>query len=104
MTLHDHIDKLLAMPGLTPEARTLLYAAKIAEDSKTLPSEKRLQEMLNANTDSPRCNTSVPFCKCKKPCELYGLGGYSVKCPECNAKNAARQREARARKKREAAQ
>lgn len=41
-----------------------------------------------------------PICKCGKPCAYYGkVGGYSVACVDCNKKNAARQREARARKK-----
>lgn len=55
-SLTNHIDKLLAMPGLTPEARTLLKAAKIAEASKSLPSAQRLQQMLH--DEQPRCNTA----------------------------------------------
>ena len=36
---------------------------------------------------------AVPICKCGKPLHHYGeVGGYSVACIECNAKNAARQR------------
>lgn len=36
-----------------------------------------------------------PRCKCGELCAYYGpVGGYSVKCEACNAKNAARQRKA----------
>lgn len=45
-----HIDKLLEGPGLTPEARTLLKAAKITEETRVLPSAKRLKEMLTAES------------------------------------------------------
>jgi hypothetical protein len=42
----------------------------------------------------------VPLCRCGAPCQHYGeVGGYSVKCKECNLKNAARQRVARKAKK-----
>ena len=38
-----------------------------------------------------------PTCKCGNACAYYGpVGGYSVACEQCNAKNAARQRAARA--------
>lgn len=41
-----------------------------------------------------------PLCKCGQPCHYYGaIGGYSRKCKECNEKNAARQRAARAKRK-----
>lgn len=43
-----------------------------------------------------------PKCKCGATCDYYGeFGGYSVSCKECNAKNAARQRKDRARRKME---
>jgi hypothetical protein len=43
---------------------------------------------------------TAPHCTCGRPCQLYGgRGGYSVKCKECNEKNAARQREKRAARK-----
>lgn len=39
----------------------------------------------------------APKCKCGKPCAYYGpIGGYSAACERCNAKNAKRQRDARA--------
>lgn len=42
----------------------------------------------------------LPRCKCGKVCAYYGeVGGFSVKCEVCNAKNAARQRAARAKAK-----
>lgn len=42
-------------------------------------------------------------CKCGATCDHYGeIGGYSVACKECNAKNAARQRKDRTRRKAEA--
>lgn len=41
-----------------------------------------------------------PRCKCGKPRAYYGTkGGYSMKCKDCNAKNSARQRAARAKAK-----
>ena len=41
-----------------------------------------------------------PRCQCGRICAYYGpVGGYSVKCEKCNAKNAERQRRARAFKK-----
>lgn len=45
-------------------------------------------------------NLKPPVCKCGKYCQYYGaVGGFSVKCEACNAKNAKRQRDARARKR-----
>lgn len=39
-------------------------------------------------------------CKCGKPCAFYGpIGGYSVACVKCNAKNAKRERIGRRRRK-----
>jgi len=36
------------------------------------------------------------WCKCGKPCAYYGtVGGYSVACTDCNARNAERQRKQR---------
>lgn len=45
---------------------------------------------------SRRAWAMKPRCKCGKVCVYYGpIGGYSVACRICNAKNAARQRAAR---------
>ena len=42
-----------------------------------------------------------PLCKCGKKVAYYGsVGGYSKACEECNARNAKRQREARAKTRR----
>lgn len=41
-----------------------------------------------------------PRCKCGRFCAYYGkIGGFSVACKACNAKNAARQRAGRLKKK-----
>ena len=49
---------------------------------------------------SRRLTGWVPLCRCGQPCAYYGrIGGYSVKCIACNAKNAARQRMARAKQR-----
>jgi len=41
----------------------------------------------------------TPKCKCGKPAKFYNpLAGHSVSCESCNAKNAKRQRDARAKK------
>lgn len=41
-----------------------------------------------------------PRCKCGQSLQYYGtVGGYSVRCVKCNERNAARQREARAKQK-----
>ncbi len=38
-----------------------------------------------------------PKCKCGNDCAYYGeVGGFSVACKDCNAKNAERQRRNRA--------
>ena len=43
--------------------------------------------------------TRLPHCKCGKSRVYYGTyAGYSVACKDCNLKNAARQRLARAAK------
>jgi crossover junction endodeoxyribonuclease RusA len=40
-----------------------------------------------------------PLCKCGSVCQKYfGVGGWSVCCEECNAKNTKRQREQRVKK------
>jgi hypothetical protein len=57
--------------------------------------------MTNRNMEDYQPDVKVkPRCKCGKVCRYYGkIGGYSVQCKSCNAKQSEKRRAASAKRR-----
>ena len=71
----------------------------IQAESPLFNKKMKIVEKIVFEIDISPPSGQSPICKCGKTCAYYGeIGGFSVKCEECNASHAAYQRIARARR------